>query len=115
MVPGTGKPQPTRSLHNASVTGLKLLSVCRLNAKRPLGFPAGAIPTVDFLLAHPATIVKKMGVKTHDRSHSKISAGQIASRAGLTGPEFLLVCRLNAKRPRGFPAGANPTVDFLLA
>jgi hypothetical protein len=101
--------------HNPGRAGLKLLFVCRLNAKRPLGFPAGAIPTVDFLLAHPATNVKKMGVKTHDRSHSKISADQIASRAGPTGPELLLVCRLNTKGPRGFPAGAIPTVDFLLA
>jgi hypothetical protein len=37
------------------------------NAKRPLGFPAGAIPTVDFLLYHPTPIVKKRPVKTHDR------------------------------------------------
>jgi hypothetical protein len=33
------------------------------DAKRPLGVPAGAIPTVDFLLARPAAIVKKMPVK----------------------------------------------------
>jgi hypothetical protein len=80
--------------HNPGLAGLKLLFVCRLNAKRPRGFPAGAIPTVDFLLAHPATIVKKMPVKTHVRSHSKIPADQTASLAGPTGPEFLLVCRL---------------------
>src|SRR5882672_4292345 len=36
------------------------------NAKRPLGFPAGAIPTVDFLLARLAAPVKKTGVKTLD-------------------------------------------------
>jgi hypothetical protein len=81
------KAQPTRSLHNAGLTGPELLFVCRLNVKRPLGFRAGAIPTVDFLLAHPATIVKKKGVKTHDRSHSKISAAQVASPAGPTGPK----------------------------
>jgi hypothetical protein len=51
--------------------GPEPLCVCRLNAKRPLGFPAGAIPTVDFLLAHPATIVKKMGVKTLDRQRQR--------------------------------------------
>jgi hypothetical protein len=49
---------------------------------------------VDFLLAQLATIVKKVGVKTHDRSHAKISADPIASLAGPTGPEFLLVRRL---------------------
>jgi hypothetical protein len=38
---------------------------CR-NAKRPRGFPAGAIPTVDFLLHHFGRFVKKVGVKTHD-------------------------------------------------
>src|SRR5712672_4050673 len=30
-----------------------------LPQKRPRGFPAGAIPTVDFLLHHPAASVKK--------------------------------------------------------
>jgi hypothetical protein len=40
------------------------------NAKRPLGFPAGAIPTVDFLLYHLAPFVKKTRVKTHDRVSS---------------------------------------------
>ncbi|HEX4553760.1 MAG TPA: hypothetical protein VH249_07225 [Xanthobacteraceae bacterium] len=45
------------------------------------GFPAGAIPTVDFLLAHPATIVKKMGVKTLVRVGSRISnAAEQAAR-----------------------------------
>jgi hypothetical protein len=38
------------------------------NAKRPLGFPAGAIPTVDFLLYHFQAFVKKMRVNTHDRA-----------------------------------------------
>jgi hypothetical protein len=38
------------------------------NTKRPLSFPAGAIPTVDFLLYHLAAFVKKMRVKTHDRA-----------------------------------------------
>src|SRR4030081_3396868 len=46
---------------NAPVTGHPR------NAKRPRGFPAGAIRTVDFLLHHGAAIVKKMAVKTHDR------------------------------------------------
>jgi len=78
---------------NPGLTGPKLLLVCRLNAKRPRGFPAGAIPTVDFLLAHLATIVKKMGVKTHDRPHSKFSR-PIASLAGPAGLEFFLVGRL---------------------
>jgi hypothetical protein len=36
-------------------------------AKRPLGLPAGAIPTVDFLLHQFGRLVKKMRVKTHDR------------------------------------------------
>ncbi|HEY4747626.1 MAG TPA: hypothetical protein VIH38_08670, partial [Steroidobacteraceae bacterium] len=36
------------------------------NEKRPRGFPAGAIPTVDFLLHHLAAAVKKTAVKTHD-------------------------------------------------
>jgi hypothetical protein len=40
------------------------------NAKRPLGFPAGAIPTVDFLLHDLDVVVKKMRVKTHDRRAS---------------------------------------------
>jgi hypothetical protein len=31
------------------------------------GFPAGAIPTVDFLLHHLAAAVKKMAVKTQVR------------------------------------------------
>jgi hypothetical protein len=35
------------------------------------GFPAGAIPTVDFLLAQPAAIVKKTGVKTQDWTGAK--------------------------------------------
>jgi hypothetical protein len=33
------------------------------NAKRLLGFPAGAIPTVDFLLRDFGRVVKKMRVK----------------------------------------------------
>ncbi|HEX4557467.1 MAG TPA: hypothetical protein VH249_26000, partial [Xanthobacteraceae bacterium] len=33
------------------------------NAKRPRGFPAGAIPTVDFLLHFFCRFVKKTGVK----------------------------------------------------
>jgi hypothetical protein len=37
-------------------------------AKSPLGFPAGAIPTVDFLLHHLAPDVKNTPVKTHDRA-----------------------------------------------
>ena len=71
---------------------------------------------MDFLLAHPAATVKKMGVKTHDRSHSKISADQIASLAGPASPAFFSRRpALNAKRLHGFPAGAIPIVDFLLA
>src|SRR3954464_12097018 len=35
--------------------------------KRPRGFPAAAIPTVDFLLHHRAAAVKKTAVKTHHR------------------------------------------------
>jgi hypothetical protein len=36
------------------------------NAKRPLGFPAGAIPTVDFLLHEFGRAVKKVRVKSLD-------------------------------------------------
>jgi hypothetical protein len=39
-------------------------------AKSPPSFPAGANPTVDFLLHHPAQFVKKTRVKTHDRTAS---------------------------------------------
>ena len=39
----------------------------RRNAKRPRGFPAGAIPTVDFLLHDFDRVVKKPRVKSHDR------------------------------------------------
>jgi len=79
---------------NPGLTDPKLLLVCRLNAKRPRGFPAGAIPTVDFLLAHPATIVKKVGVKTHDRSHSKNFSRPDRFTRGPDRPESFLVGRL---------------------
>jgi hypothetical protein len=36
--------------------------------KGPRGFPAGAIPTVDFLLHDFGRVVKKTRVKSHDRS-----------------------------------------------
>jgi hypothetical protein len=68
---GAFKFQPKQiARRNPGLAGLELLFVCRLNAKRPLGFPAGAIPTVDFLLYHPAPFVKKTRVKTHDRVSS---------------------------------------------
>src|SRR6266404_3394960 len=38
-----------------------------LSCKRPTLSAPGAIPTVDFLLHHPAAAVKKVAVKTHDR------------------------------------------------
>src|SRR4051794_34287475 len=57
----------------AGFAGLMVLFVCRLNAKRPRGFPAGAIPTVDFLLARSARVVKKMAVKTLDHVREKIT------------------------------------------
>jgi hypothetical protein len=38
-----------------------------LSCKRPRGFPAGAIPIVDFLLYHFLAVVKKTPVKGHDR------------------------------------------------
>jgi hypothetical protein len=60
-----------------------------------------------------ATIVKKTGVKTHDRSHSKISSDRIASRPKLTGPEFLTVGRLwKRKAPARFPAGRKSNYGF---
>jgi len=63
------KFRPTRALHYADFAPApRALCVCRLNAKRPRGFPAGAIRTVDFLLHDLARIVKKVGVKTKDRA-----------------------------------------------
>jgi hypothetical protein len=75
--------QPAQiACHNPGLIGLKLLFVCRLNAKRPRGFPAGAIPTVDFLLHHTTAFVKKMPVKSHDGAGSKFSQDWIACLSG---------------------------------
>src|SRR4029077_2495328 len=54
----------------------------RPHEKRPRGFPAGAIPTVDFLLHHFALVVKKTAVKTHDR-RSLHAARRAAYSAGM--------------------------------
>src|SRR5712671_5648982 len=62
------------------------LCVCRLNAKRPRGFPAGAIRTVDFLLHDLARIVKKVGVKTKDRALGRALINvQMSGFGGLSG------------------------------
>jgi hypothetical protein len=84
----------------------------RWNAKRPRGFPAGAIPTVDFLLHHASAFVKKMPVKSHDGAGKKLPPGQVACLAQRSQLAFSPT--RNAKRPLGFPAGAIPTVGFLL-
>ncbi len=67
-------------------TGPEALCVCRLNAKRPRGFPAGAIRTVDFLLHDLARIVKKVGVKTKDRALGRALINvQMSGFGGLSG------------------------------
>src|SRR5712675_391912 len=76
MATRTGLPCPSfeTALRASSGRGRRVLqqppACARVagNAKRPLGFPAGAIPTVDFLLYHLALIVKKVRVKTLVRS-----------------------------------------------
>jgi hypothetical protein len=54
-----------------------------LMERRVLGAP-GAIPTVDFLLYHPGAVVKKMGVKSHDRAARRIA--QIGKRSPIAHP-----------------------------
>ena len=60
----TGSPATTPAVRRPSVW-----SVGR-NAKRPRGWPAGAIPTVDFLLCD-----REMVVKNHDRAAGRPSSG----------------------------------------
>src|SRR3977135_2324882 len=61
-----------------------------LSCKRPRGFPAGAIPTVDFLLHHFAVAVKKMAVKTHDRRSFTRHAARLIRQERLDGGPFML-------------------------
>jgi hypothetical protein len=61
-----------------------------LSCKRPHGFPAGAIPTVDFLLHHLAVAVKKMAVKTHDRRSFTPHAARPIRQERLEGGPFML-------------------------
>jgi len=61
-----------------------------LSCKRPRGFPAGAIPTVDFLLHHLAAVVKKTAVKTHDRRSFTRHAARPIRQERLDGGPFML-------------------------
>src|SRR5258705_3583126 len=71
-------------------------------------FPAGAIPTVDFLLHHARAAVKKMHVKTLVRVGSKISAGLDRSRQRRSCcPRASPVCGLKPKAPARLPGGGN--------
>jgi hypothetical protein len=88
------------------------LFVCRLNAKRPRGFPAGAIPTVDFLLARPAAIVKKMAVKTHDGAGSKFPTDWIACPVGLLQFSFYASVPQKSKAPARLPGRRNSNCGF---
>ena len=58
---------------------------CLFDAKRPLGFPAGAIPTVDFLLHDFGAVVKKVGVKTHDRAWGRFTGSNPGLRSASSG------------------------------
>ena len=44
-----------------------------LSCKRPALWAPGAIPTVNFLLHHFAVVVKKVDVKSHDRTRRRIA------------------------------------------
>jgi hypothetical protein len=83
-----------------------------LNAKRPLGFPAGAIPTVDFLLHHARAAVKKMPVKTHDGVGSKFRRTGSLVLPGSGSPRFLRPSLRKAMHALGFPGGRNSNYVF---
>src|SRR5882757_2409084 len=69
----------------------------RRNAKRPLGIPAGAIPTVDFLLYHRAPFVKKTLVKSHVAAHSSHSFTLLFTSFGSVRPSLSSADRLTEK------------------
>jgi len=52
-----------------------LTAVRSLKRKAPARFPAGAIPTVDFLLYHLVGLVKKVRVKSHDSIRERLIVG----------------------------------------
>jgi hypothetical protein len=73
------------------------------------GFPAGAIPTVEFLLHDFGRVVKKVGVKNHD------SAGHKFCVSGRSGGWWRHLGRgAETQNARSASGGAIPTLDFLL-
>ena len=83
------------------------------NGKRPLGFPAGAIPTVDFLLYHRAPFVKKTLVKSHVAAHSSHSFTLLFTSFGSVRPSLSSADRLTEKvnsvgTSTGNPPGLAP-------
>src|SRR5712671_4819820 len=102
MATRTGLPCPSfeTALRASSGRGRQVLqqppACARVagNAKRPLGFPAGAIPTVDFLLYHPVPFVKKTLVKTHVAAHSSHSFTLLFTSFGSVRPSLSSADRL---------------------
>ena len=76
-------------------------------------FPAGAIPTVDFLLYHRAPFVKKPRVKSHVADHSSHSFTLLFTSFGSVRPSLSSADRLTEKvnsvgTSTGNPPGLAP-------
>jgi hypothetical protein len=82
--------------------GMGVPDTAASNAKRPRGFPAGAIPTVDFLLHHFGRVVKTVRVKSHHSAGSKYLAGYRPSR-----PKKRRFCQLS-NRAAGWDGAKFP-------